>query len=184
MSRWTHALRLLHLPCILFCTCSFLLALFKRPKIVLKILNNGARYTRAQIQINTDPKWSCQAQIIKTACTRWIADLDSHLCCVTQYDFYLVLKRDAIRVRLLLCAYVHLRANCCFQIYSTSSYLRSVENFTQIQIDLALAWALRIRIDPDPCSRVASPTLNVMWTLSIAECNSKYLLSCRPNGGQ
>ena len=50
---------------------------------------------------------------------------------LTQRDFYRILKRDAIRVCQL---FVRFRANCCFQIYSTRSYLRWVENFTQIQI--------------------------------------------------
>ena len=30
------------------------------------ILCNGARYTRAKIQINADPKWTCQVQIAST----------------------------------------------------------------------------------------------------------------------
>ena len=58
---------------------------------------------------------------------------------------------------------MHLRANCCFQIYGTHSYLRSVDNFTlQSRYDLDLASPLRIRIDLDPHSRVASPTMASM----------------------
>ena len=56
---------------------------------------------------------------------------------LTQCDFYCVLKRDAICVRLFL---VHMCTYALIDvfkiIYSTSSYLRSVEIFTQIQIDL------------------------------------------------
>ena len=55
------------------------------------------------------------------------------------------------------CVYMHLHANCCFQICSISSYLCSVEYFTQIQIDLDLASPPRIRIDLDLRSRGASP---------------------------
>ena len=41
-----------------------------------------ARYTRAQIQINEDPKSSCQVQITKAASSLWITDLDLRLCFV------------------------------------------------------------------------------------------------------
>ena len=53
---------------------------------------------------------------------------------LTQGDLYRVLKRNAIRACSFTCPYVHLRAICYFQIYSTGSYLRSVEKSTQIQI--------------------------------------------------
>ena len=44
------------------------------------------------------------------------------------------------------CAYVHLRANRCFQIYSKRNCLRSSENFTQIQIDQGFWIYLYFRI--------------------------------------
>ena len=57
------------------------------------------------------------------------------------------------------CAYVHLGANCCCQIYSTCSYLRNVENFPQIQIQSGTVCTLDPHLSGSVLScRVASPT--------------------------
>ena len=96
---------------------------------------------------------------------------------LTQCDFNCILKRDTI------CVWVHylcihaLCANCCFQIYSTRSYLNSLENFTQIQIWSGLGkstykW-LKIRIVLDPRSHVASPNMDFRsphWSTLIQIC--------------
>ena len=56
------------------------------------------------------------------------------VCCVWKRNTNAMWLLPRIKARVRTCAYMHVHANCCFQIYSTPSYLRSVENDTQIQI--------------------------------------------------
>ena len=99
------------------------------------------------------------------------------MCCVWRHSA----KARRYSRASVTCAYVHWHANCCFQIYSTSSYLRSVENFTQIQIDLDLASPLTILFDMDPRSRVASPnvakTMIVLFVLYVNYVAVSYLIA-------
>ena len=138
-------------------------------------IHSGARYTRAQIQIDEDPNLPSQDH---QYCV-YMVNRRSRFASVLRVAFE---DANANAVRPLpriqawryshesfTCAYLHLRTICCFQIYSTSSYLRSVENFRQIQIDLDLASPLTIRIDLDPRSRVASPTVD------LTDCSSMPL---------
>ena len=69
---------------------------------------------------------------------------------LTQCDFYRILKRDAIHARLALVR------RLLFSNLQHTQLLRSVQNFKQIQIVASL---LRIHIDLDPCSHVASPNV-------------------------
>ena len=68
-------------------------------------LHSGARHTRARIQNNADPKWTCHVQITDLDLLR-VAFEDAVL---TQCDFYRILKCDAVRALSLLvhtCTYV------------------------------------------------------------------------------
>ena len=147
----------------------------------INLSNNGACYTRAQIQINANPKWSCQVRDYVYMVD--LHSLDSRFTSVlrvvfedatlTQCDFYRVLKRDAIHVWQLLVYTCNYALIVVFKS-TASSYLCSVENFMQIQIDLDLASPPTIRIDLDPHSHVAGTSIN--WAFPIPSFSVAILL--------
>ena len=87
-----------------------------------------------------------------------VANVRAKICLYTEGTTVLPCKRILPRIKARRCshasatyAYVHLRANCCFQIQSTRSHLCSVQIvFLKSRYDLDLAKPLRIRIDLDP----------------------------------
>ena len=160
------------------CTC-YLYSMLIELEVIKTIVSNcnkdiGACYTRAWIKINVDPKQTCQVQIMSihntvdcrarlTSVLRVVfEDATLTKCCVWRRDSNEERHLPHIKAWRYLSvsitsAYMHLCTICCFQIYSTRSYLWSVKKNSTIQIQSELVSPFRTRIDLDPHSRVASP---------------------------
>ena len=88
---------------------------------------------------------------------------------LTQCNFYLVLKWDAIRGRPLLvhtCTYTLI---VVFKSIAHAAIYAVQKIWRKSRYDLDLASPLRIRIDLDLCSRVVSPYVILNWYASLGE---------------